>query len=262
MAAKSRSTIRSRSAGTKGGKLVQSRLHIGPQKTSLIKCCQCEMTYSPSALNDASAHRVYHDMHLKGRKWSSSWGTDVTSHQETVMLTPPSSSKSDSRFGQNERIVMIRAASAPEVKATMEIMNIVNDELNAPHDENEFWSLPGGQGKAFLYVKDNRAVGVVTVEVLGPSRGRWMVYESKSIIEHVRPTFLLGISRIWVCRTERHKNIATRLVEAARENTIYGRSIDKRQIAWSQPTDSGGKLAFRYNGTRHKSGKILIPCYI
>lgn len=157
---------------------------------------------------------------------------------------------------------MIRPVSAPEVKATVEIMNIVNDELNAPHDENDFWSLPGGQGKAFVYVKDNRAVGVVTVEVLEPSRGRWMVYESKSIIEHVRPTFLLGISRIWVCRTERHKNIATKLLEAARENTIYGRSIDRWQIAWSQPTDSGGKLASSYNGTRHKSGKILIPCYI
>lgn len=262
MAVGSRSAIRSKSAGSKSRKLVQSRLQIGPHKTSLIKCSQCEMTYSPSALDDAAAHKIYHDMHLKGRKWSSNWGTHIGSHGNSVMLTPPSSSRTGSLTAQNEQIVMVRPESVPEVKATMEIMDIVNDELNAPHDENDFWSQPGGQGKAFLYVKDNRAVGVITVEVLEPERGRWMVYESKSIIEHVRPSFLLGISRIWVCRLERHKNIATKLVEAARENTIYGKCIDKRHIAWSQPTDSGGKLARSYNGTRHKSGRILIPCYI
>lgn len=261
MGSKVRSTVRAKSASAKGSKLVQSRLQVGPAKTSLVKCSQCEMTYSPSALSDTSAHRVYHDTHLKGRKWSNNWGLYVSWHSNDGMLTPPSSSRSGSS-GHQERIVMVRPESAPEVKATIEIMDIVNEELNAPHDENDFWSLPGGLGKAFLYIKNNRAVGVVTVELLEAKRGRWMVYESKSIVDRVRPVFLLGISRIWVCRSERHNKIATKLLEAARENTVYGKTIEKCHIAWSQPTDSGGKLASKYNGIKHKSGRLLIPCYI
>lgn len=179
-----------------------------------------------------------------------------------LMLTPPSSSKNGALGTKSERIVVIRPNCAPEVKAAMEIMNKVNDELNAPHDENDFWSSEQGKGKAFLYIKNERAVGVITMELLEQDRGRWMVYDTKSIIEHIRPAFVVGISRIWVCRTERHKNIATRLLEAARENTVYGKCIEKWEVAWSQPTESGGKLASKYNGVRHKSGKLLIPCYI
>lgn len=264
MAVNSRSKSRSKYASKKSHKYVQSRLQIGPSEPALLKCTQCEMTYSPSALDDDAAHRLYHDMHLRGRKWSVNWGLEVPRAVDSndVMPTPPSSSKNGALSSRPERIVMIRPECVPEVKATIEIMDRVNDELNAPHDENDFWSTAEGKGKAFLYIKNERAVGVATMEVLEPDRGRWMVYDTKSIIEHIKPGFVVGISRIWVCRTERHGKIATKILDAARENTIYGRCIDKWEVAWSQPTDSGGKLASKYNGVRHKSGKLLIPCYI
>lgn len=264
MAAKSRAKARSKPPNGKGHKYVQSRLQLGHLEPGLTKCAHCEMTYSPSSFEDETAHKSYHDLHLRGRKWCGSWGFEVskTSDASDVMLTPPSSSKNRTSNSGSDRIVMVRPEYTPEVKATVEIMDRVNDELNAPHDENEFWTSAEGKGKAFLYIKNERAVAVATLEVLRPERGRWMVYDTKSIIDHVRPAFLVGISRIWVCKTERNKNIATKLLEAARENTIYGRKIEKWEIAWSQPTDSGGKLASKYNGIRHKSGKLLIPCYI
>lgn len=250
----------------KSKKYVQSRLQIGKKRNEVIKCSKCEMTYSPSVINDINAHKVYHDMHLKGRKWSNSWGLEVNSfaNDNCYVLTPPSSSSSKGVDGGffDDRIVMIRPDFAGEVKAAMELLDIVNDELNAPHDENDFWSQNRGQGKAFVYIKNKRAVGVITMEVLDSDRGRWMVYNTKSIIEHVRPNFLVGISRIWVCRTERCAGVATRLLEVARDNTIYGKTIEKWEVAWSQPTESGGKLASKYNGRKHKSGKLLLPCYI
>lgn len=247
-----------------GKRLVQSRLQIS-SRDNLTECTKCGMTYSPSIIDDTTTHKNYHEMHLKGKKWPNTWGLGIllTSSNDSSRLTPPSSSsKMGALSARDERIIMVRSDHQAEVRTTIHILDIVNSELHAPHNENEFWCRPNSSGRAFLYVKEDRAVGVLTVELLKPERCRWMIYEDRSIVDGVEPRFILGISRIWVCRTQRNKGIATRLLEAARCNTIYGKTIEKWAMAWSQPTDSGGKLASHYNGVMHKSGKLLIPCYI
>lgn len=247
-----------------GKKLVQSRLQIG-SRTKLTKCTKCGMTYSPSLIDDATTHKNYHELHLKGKKWSANWGSEVSLsfYDDEMLPTPPSSSyKVGMSRNKDDHIVMIRSDHPTEVRNTISILDIVNDELHAPRNENEFWCRPNSDGKAFIYIKEDRAVGVLTVELLTPERCRWMVYEDRTIVNSVHPRFIIGISRIWVCRTQRNRGIGTRLLEAARMNTIYGRMIEKWEMAWSQPTDSGGKLASYYNGVTHKTGKLLIPCYI
>lgn len=54
---------------------------------------------------------------------------------------------------------------------------------------------------------------------------------------------ILGISRVWVCADRRRRGIATRLLDCARENFVYGMKIEKDDVAFSQPTESGGALA-------------------
>ncbi|CCF57428.1 hypothetical protein KAFR_0C04380 [Kazachstania africana CBS 2517] len=234
---------------TRSTKYTQAHLNLCSKTSKLTKCPKCEMTYSTFTTYDTLTHRKYHDLHLKGKKWNSNWGKIVWT-----------SAKS------NERIVMIRPSNNAEVKATLEIMDIVNEELNAPHDENYFWSDEKKlDGKAFLYIKNDRAVGVVIIEGLqrqNEARGRWMIYDTREIVPNVFPEFVYGISRIWVCKNQRLNGIAFKLLELSRENLIYGRVIDKHLIAWSQPTDDGGKLASRFNSVTHKSGKLLLPCYI
>ncbi|SMN19252.1 similar to Saccharomyces cerevisiae YFR027W ECO1 Acetyltransferase required for establishment of sister chromatid cohesion [Maudiozyma saulgeensis] len=237
-------------------KYSQSRLQLdGFQGNKLIKCAKCEMAYSPNNIEDTTAHRLFHDTYLKGRKWSRNWGTVVSI--PTNSMTPPSSQHSSS-----ERIVMIRPNHPQEVNATLDVMNIVNNELHAPHDENSFWVNENGKGKAFLYIKNDRAVSAITIEQLDEGRGKWMLYDSKKLVPNVTPKFELGISRIWVCKSQRGNKIATKLLEAARHNMVIGKSYQKWSLAWSQPTDDGGKLASKYNAVTHKSGKLLIPCYI
>ena len=259
-----RSTIKSKKSVKKPSKFVQSRLNLGIKDNKLTKCPSCEMSYSPNVINDLTTHDKYHDLHLRGRKWSFKWGLTIQSSNVTNMsnLTPPPSSSSQKTGQSNEYIVMINPDLNAELRAMSELMELVNNELNAPHDENDFWSKPNGKGKAFAYIKNERAVGVITMEVLNNDRGRWMIYENKNLIDHVRPKFILGISRIWVCRTQRSHGIATKLLEVAREHTIYGKPVEKWEVAWSQPTESGGKLASKYNGVKHKSGKLLLPCYL
>ncbi|CCK69318.1 Eco1p KNAG_0C02060 [Huiozyma naganishii CBS 8797] len=267
----SRESQASKSYRPKGkSKYIQSQIQFtsATGASKVTKCTKCEMTYARDSVEDIASHHQYHDMHLRGRKWQAGWGHPVSI--PNGIPSPPSSSSSLSHARKNSnlansKIVFIRPNHAGEINATLDIMQIVNDELSAPQDENGFWSGINQttlQGKAFVYVKNNRAAGVITVEVLEPGRGRWMVYRDKSIVQSVKPNFILGISRIWVCRSERAQGIATKLLEAARLHTITDNPIEKHYMAWSQPSESGGRLALRYNSMKHASGETLIPCYL
>lgn len=236
-------------------KYTQSRLAIGSNSPKLFKCVKCEMSYSPNSTHDVSAHRVFHDLVLKGRKWQKKWGTPVFPPQDE---TPTPSYLT--RTG--EGVFKVRPGHTQEVNAMMEVMAMVNGELHAPQDENSFWMEDDLTGAGFVYVKGDRAVGAITMEGLDETRGRWLIYKSQKLVPKVLPKFQLGISRIWVCRSERGNGVATKLLEVARANVIKDVVVPKSRIAWSQPTDAGGKLASKYNAVKHKSGEVLIPCYI
>ena len=60
---------------------------------------------------------------------------------------------------------------------------------------------------------------------------------------------MCGISRIWVHQTARRQGIASRLLEVARENLVYGFMIPRQQVAFSQPTIDGKLFALDYTGT-------------
>jgi N-acetyltransferase len=74
-------------------------------------------------------------------------------------------------------------------------------------------------------------------------------HSSSSISVSTTPdAVLMGISRIWVSKQFRKKGLARTLLDCARGNFMYGLTVEKRQTAFSQPTESGGKLARRYFG--------------
>lgn len=56
----------------------------------------------------------------------------------------------------------------------------------------------------------------------------------------------LGISRIWVSRDARRKGVASRLVDAARDNFYYGAFVSKDECAMSDPTCDGRAFGTRY----------------
>jgi N-acetyltransferase len=75
--------------------------------------------------------------------------------------------------------------------------------------------------------------------------------ESSSIsVGTVAEPAMLGISRIWTSNLFRKHGIATKLLEVARSQFLYGMTIKKEQVAFSQPTESGGRLAKKWFGQR------------
>ena len=59
---------------------------------------------------------------------------------------------------------------------------------------------------------------------------------------------LCGINRIWVHSKHRRQGIASRLVDAARDNFLYGRVLCQNEIAFSQPTEDGRSFGKHYVG--------------
>ena len=59
---------------------------------------------------------------------------------------------------------------------------------------------------------------------------------------------MLGISRIWTSDSSRRQGIARRLLDCAIENFEFAISIPKDKVAFSQPTESGAKLARSWFG--------------
>ena len=72
-------------------------------------------------------------------------------------------------------------------------------------------------------------------------------FQSSSIsVGTVGETAILGISRIWTSNLYRNQRIATKLLDCARSSFLYGMTIEKDRVAFSQPTESGGQLARKW----------------
>ncbi|KAF9951431.1 N-acetyltransferase esco2 [Mortierella alpina] len=60
---------------------------------------------------------------------------------------------------------------------------------------------------------------------------------------------ICGINRIWVSRHCRRQKIASRMLDAVRNRFIYACKLDRKDLAFSQPTGDGKALAKQYLGT-------------
>ncbi|KAF9967574.1 N-acetyltransferase esco2 [Mortierella alpina] len=60
---------------------------------------------------------------------------------------------------------------------------------------------------------------------------------------------ICGINRIWVSRHYRRQRIASRMLDAVRNRFNYACKLDKKDLAFSQPTGDGKALAKQYLGT-------------
>ncbi|KAL6940037.1 hypothetical protein ACO0QE_003916 [Hanseniaspora vineae] len=257
---------------------------------SITRCEFCLMKYDKLDPVATHQHKEFHDVQTKGLKWAvpnylknskfvskplmspfqkSQGSRDIMSMlsaSQDLLKTPDNSQRTAKCSSQDYKdcgdcIVEIQKTNMQEIKLALQLLDFVNEELTAPKDENDFWI--SGKGKCLVFIKDGRAVGVITLEDLVSSHYnmKWMILSSKQIVEHVNPRFLAGISRIWVSKHYRRKGIALKLLEAAQKNFHNGVELKPLQIAWSQPSESGSKTAKKFNSILHKSGELLIPVY-
>ncbi|ORX47627.1 hypothetical protein BCR36DRAFT_94016 [Piromyces finnis] len=227
----------------------QLYINFGQTGISPIICSDCGMPFNPSIREDDIQHKNYHNIIIDGLEYN---------EYKTDKIV-----KTISKNTYISEVVMSEATSNHK-KKLQQILNLVETELGAVQLQEEFMT----KYKFFLYIKNRKLIGCAIVrDVL---KGYKIEIEKDikefSTIENINknkistvPT-LCGISRIWVSKRERKKGIASQLLESIRKSFLFNITLERNQIAFSQPTELGTKLAYHFfNYTNDETDIITIP---
>ncbi|KAI8926173.1 ESCO1/2 acetyl-transferase-domain-containing protein, partial [Entophlyctis helioformis] len=128
----------------------------------------------------------------------------------------------------------------------MDLIAVVDGELGAG------WMADMGEcamPQGFVCLSaDDRVQGCVLAEPL--SHAYTSLDDNKCSRDAVPA--VVGISRIWVAPHARRKGIATRLLDAVRHRFVMGTELRHEDVAFSQPSSAGGRLALQYLGPHFK----------
>jgi hypothetical protein len=94
----------------------------------------------------------------------------------------------------------------------------------------------------YIYIVDDRAVGLVTVERIDNAY-TWIDGELPS---NQSTPALLGVYKLWVCSTHRNKSLASKLLDAARQCFLFNYTVPHHMIAFTCPTKAGASFAKKY----------------
>ncbi|CAM0135455.1 N-acetyltransferase eso1 [Umbelopsis sp. WA50703] len=150
---------------------------------------------------------------------------------------------------KGQRIVMIGSGSSRhQLRKLQQVLSLVNNHLSSPE-------IPLRRllcCKSFLFIGHAKQIlGCVIAE---PIHYAHRVTPSKSQDNSAvfcsldKVTAHCGISRIWVEPSHRGKGIATKLLDAVCRWFVYGQQLQRKSIAFSQPTGDGKSLAVHYTG--------------
>ncbi|XP_060077410.1 N-acetyltransferase ESCO1-like [Ylistrum balloti] len=218
----------------------QMILDAGQKKFGAIQCDVCSMVYTPEDPTDDTTHNKFHQSLLAALRFPG-W------KKERVVQEYP-------QLGS--RIIMILHDDPKyAIRKVEDINKIMGQELGFPEA-----SLTFKYGyKVFLYISDDKTVeGCCVAEqvsqgypVIGdsqPSQTSQPGHRPWCCQSEPQPASV-GVSRIWVHCQQRHKGIASKLLDCVRQWFEYGVFIEKKQMAFSDPTPDGKQLATKYTGT-------------
>lgn len=260
--------------GRKKRPLTQMQIDLGGEVRR--SCKTCGMEFIPSNQEDNALHEEFCTIGRQGVDIGQTLFKDkgVTRLQ---MAKGPNK--------QKEAVVIVdRRSSGGARKQAQRVLEFVNAELSASEiRDEELWGVihiaaagskrrNSGARKAnleepaqrdrfkvFMYLVDAKCAGLCLAEKISTAyrtvtsdsiRGQpklTPLSKGSSIsISAEADVALVGISRIWTSRKFRNKGIASMLLDCVRGNFFYGMEVPKDLVAFSQPTESGGRLAERW----------------
>jgi hypothetical protein len=267
-------------------RMVQMQLDLVAE---VSKTCRiCGMEYIPSHTEDAVLHRKFHAMNVGGvdisralsekLKQNQVWsGGDrsfiaVVSRRDTLALR--------NKASEVLKVVNTELGAVPISDEILwsQIRNPIteNAQVQGHRDDEKAQQSKKGTGeysatdrfKVYLFIQGQKCVGACLAEriqeafrVLGQNDAAHTGQlpadtESSSISINAAATpAILGISRIWTSNLHRNHGFATRLLDSARSDFLYGMTVDKANVAFSQPTESGGQLARKW--FRQRAGWLV-----
>ena len=254
-----------------------------------IRCSECDMQYDSSSAEDCALHARHHERTVRGLDWSAKalavWGEPVA---QVALTRPPTKSTLRSKqiggggaTGQTEAVTircydMATLKDAVTNRKISELLETVDEALGAAAIE----AASVRKCKVLVAVCGGRAAGAAVVgrvpagqarEVLPSNTDKencadddtastrvgtvWndagdAIFVSDALPDSQTPP--VGVHRIHVIPSWRRTGMASALLDAAADNSVYGFDLKglvktygsrARAVAFSQPTEAGRKLA-------------------
>lgn len=264
---------------TKKGRLKQMQIDLGVE---LRRTCTCGMEYIPSNKEDSELHSKFHQMNARGVSVGKGFlkraglGKIVPKHgswnagETTVMVDFKSSATAKNKARKVLELVNTELSAADlgeeQLWGGIQSSNPATKRPVGKKRKAEASTVEpekrGDRFKAFLRIEGDHCIGFCLAEKISVAYRVSDLQAKKhgigisspalqsSSISHTTASdvALLGILRIWTSKANRKCGIATNLLECARNSFFYGMEVPKELMAFSQPTESGGRLAVRYFG--------------
>ena len=274
---KTPSTSGSSNSASKGqGNLHQTYLELGQSKFDSTQCKYCNMVYTPGFKEESKKHDVYctnnssesiHSWNVSKKEevivWSNLDIWVVKSNRDQV----PKCSVS----GYILKIVGVPISTSLK-SGFMKVQSLLSSTLGDA--SSPFKSTPAKESSeiekiiSWIYVAQSEdgkkhIAGVLITEPVSSAYSPSLIpslndhrTDLLAINTSLPPSAscVLGIAQIYSNPSYKRKGVASTLLDVARSNAIYGYTIPKEKLAFSQLTKEGQQLASAYVG----SGNVLI----
>ena len=254
-----------------------------------IRCAECDMQYDSSSAEDCTLHARHHERTVRGLDWSAKalavWGEAVAQ----VTLTRPATKTAlrgkqaggGGATGQAESVTircydMATLKDAVANRKITELLETVDEALGAAAMDTAsvrtckvlvavcegraagaavVGRVPAGQAREVL--PSNTDMENCTTDEAGSTRAGTVwndagdaIFVSDALSASQTPP--VGVHRIHVIASWRRTGMASALLDAAADNSVYGFDLQglirtygsrAKAVAFSQPTEAGRQLA-------------------
>ncbi|KAK9488176.1 ESCO1/2 acetyl-transferase-domain-containing protein [Lipomyces starkeyi] len=248
------SAKKSAEGGSKENK-VQTYLSLSnrPHRTT---CPQCGMSYDTLTPDDTRLHSRFHGRAIGGVDISiPPHCTPVAAVYLQRRGTNTARKASIYKFAVRE--LSSGSTALRSVKTGIDAtLRLCNSELSAP-DEHLAALSHRAEATVFVCVAGRCAnenkipdtpsngahviVGLCLVE--RAEAGYFMSVDSGRVLPQSEERLIMGISRIYTVHSARRTGVAQAVLDAARRNFVYGLEVGKDCVGWSQPSESGCRVA-------------------
>lgn len=207
------------------------------------------MVYAPGATNDSLIHLRYHSRHLRNR--------------DTGIPLPSSAALHPGHLS------VVRSTDEPRLRAAVYAVDAAVDaKLSSSESALRLERGPDtAPWLAVLYLcpRDRRFVqGFLLAEVASaavPARvqGALVMTEQRKLAPddeakgRGKNIAFCGVRKVWVHHAARRAGIASKMIDLAREQLVYGLVIDRRFTAFTPTTPDGTRFALAYTKETRRS---------
>merc|ERR1712228_340577 len=218
------------------------------ERIGASECSECGMLYYSGNDDDDSVHSKFHKIFIQ--KFKNGYKKKQHLLSKFIIFE---SAKYLVLCIEYEQFLKLKEANAD----ILSVCDLMDRDLGyfVSHKE-QIYSLEQGQS-LFCFVEETRhcIVGCVVCEY------RTFAYQIKINSESMECDFIqrsskkekcqIGVVKIWVHPSHRRKGIGSLLMDCIQTKFVYATKINKKYIAFCQPTRCGKQFAQKYCKTKH-----------